>query len=288
VPVLLKDVARSGLARSSAVVAVSELDGDGEAVGAVIVLRSGANARATIQAVQAKLDALKPGLPEGVEIVTTYDRSALIDQLPSPTCGKSSAREFLVVVLVCAVFHPAPAVVAGGRDRPAPRGAGGVCVMRAQGINANINVARRHRDRGSARWSMPRSSWSRACNRHLEGGRVSREDRWRVVAETAAEVGPALFFSARPQSRSVFLPVFVLEAQEGRLFKPLAFTKTYAMAAAAVLSVTLVPVLMGYLVRGRIVPERTKPAERRPDRDLSTDPARGSWRCRCSRSSSRP
>jgi Cu(I)/Ag(I) efflux system membrane protein CusA/SilA len=255
VPVLLKDIAEVRLGPELRR-AVSELDGEGEAVGAVVVMRSGENARATIRAVESKLTELRRSLSEGVEIVTTYDRSQLIDRAVANLWEKLG-EEFLVVVLVCAAFllHlrsslvvvltlPLGVVVAFG-------------VMRAQGINANImslgGLAIAIGAMVDAAIVMIES-----LHRRLENDTMSAENRWRIVAESASEVGPALFFSLVIITIS-FLPVFALEAQEGRLFKPLAFTKTYAMAAASVLSVTLVPVLMGYFVRGRVVPERRNP-----------------------------
>jgi Cu(I)/Ag(I) efflux system membrane protein CusA/SilA len=258
IPVLLKDVAaiRVGpeLRR-----AVSELDGEGEAVGAVVVMRWGGNARATIKAVEAKLAELKRSLPEGVKVVTTYDRSALIDRAVDNLWHKLG-EEFAVVVLVCAAFllHLRSSLVV---VLSLPLGVlAAFGVMHAQGINANImslgGIAIAIGAMVDAAIVMIES-----LHRRIEHEPLTPENRWRLVAETAAEVGPALFFSLVIITLS-FLPVFALEAQEGRLFKPLAFTKTYAMASAAVLSVTLVPVLMGWFVRGRIIPERRNPLNR--------------------------
>lgn len=258
VPVLLKDVAEIRLGPELRR-AVSELDGEGEAVGAVVVMRYGGNARATIAAVEAKLEELRPSLPEGVEIVTTYDRSALIDRAVENLWEKLG-EEFLVVVLVCALFllHLRSSLVV---VLTLPLGVlAAFVVMRLQGMNANImslgGIAIAIGAMVDAAIVMIES-----LHRRIEHEKLTPENRWRLVAETASEVGPALFFSLVIITLS-FLPVFALEAQEGRLFKPLAFTKTYAMAAAAILSVTLVPVLMGWFVRGRIAPERKNPLNR--------------------------
>jgi Cu(I)/Ag(I) efflux system membrane protein CusA/SilA len=255
IPVLLKDVAEIRVGPELRR-AVSELDGEGEAVGAVIVMRWGGNARATIKAVEAKLGELKRSLPEGVEIVTTYDRSALIDRAVANLWEKLG-EEFIVVVLVCAAFllHLRSSLVV---VLSLPLGVlAAFGVMHVQGINANImslgGIAIAIGAMVDAAIVMIES-----LHRRLEHEMLTPENRWRLVAETASEVGPALFFSLVIITLS-FLPVFALEAQEGRLFRPLAFTKTYAMAAAAVLSVTLVPVLMGWFVRGRMVPERKNP-----------------------------
>ncbi len=255
VPVLLRDVAeiRVGpeLRRG-----VSELDGEGEAVGGVIVMRWGENALATIEAVTAKLAELERGLPDGVEIVTTYDRSALIQRAIDNLWNKLG-QEFLVVVLVCAAFllHLRSSLVIVITLPLGVLAAFGV--MRAQGINANImslgGIAIAIGAMVDAAIVMIES-----LHRRLQEDEAAGANRWRMVIETATEVGPALFFSLLIITVS-FLPVFALEAQEGRLFKPLAFTKTYAMAAAAILSVTLVPVLMGYFVRGRLVAEERNP-----------------------------
>ena len=258
VPVLLKDIAeiRMGpeLRRG-----VSELNGEGEAVGAVIVMRSGGNARATIHAVESKLADLRRSLPPGVEIVTTYDRSHLIERAIENLWHKLG-EEFLVVVLVCAAFllHVRSSLVV---VFTLPLGI--LCafiVMRWQGINANImslgGIAIAIGAMVDAAIVMIES-----LHRRLESETLTPANRWTLVAETAGEVGPALFSSLVIITLS-FLPVFALEAQEGRMFKPLAYTKTYAMAASAILSVTLVPVLMGYFVRGRMTPEHRNPLNR--------------------------
>ncbi len=255
VPVLLKDVAeiRIGpeLRRG-----VSELDGQGEAVGGVIIMRWGENALATIDAVKEKLEDLRLGLPRGVEIVTTYDRSDLILRAIDNLWNKLG-QEFVVVVLVCAAFllHLRSSLVI---VITLPLGVlAAFLVMRAQGINANImslgGIAIAIGAMVDAAIVMIES-----LHRRLQESSTPHLDRWRIVTETANEVGPALFFSLLIITVS-FVPIFALEAQEGRLFEPLAFTKTYAMAAAAILSVTLAPVLMGYFVRGRLIAEDRNP-----------------------------
>ncbi len=228
-------------------------------------MRSGKNARSTIAAVKAKLAALKPGLPPGVEIVETYDRSLLIDRAVANLRDKL-VEEFIVVALVCAVFlfHLRSALVA---VVTLPVGVlAAFIVMHWQGVSANIlslgGVA-------IALGAMVDASvvLVEAGHKQLEafeqrhGRRADAAERWSLVLAASVEVGPALFFSLLVITLS-FLPVFTLQAQEGRLFAPLALTKTYAMAAAAGLSVTLVPVLMGYLVRGRIPHETANPVNR--------------------------
>jgi len=257
-PVTLGDVARIQMGPEMRR-GIAELDGDGEVVGGVIVMRSGRNALTTIAAVRAKLESLKASLPPGVEIVTTYDRSRLIDRAISNLETKL-IEEFVVVALVCLAFlvHLRSALVAVVALPLGVLAAFGV--MHLQGINANImslgGIAIAIGAMVDAAIVMIEN-----VHRHLEGRSVTIEQRWKVVADASAEVGPALFFSLLVITLS-FLPIFTLEAQEGRLFSPLAFTKTYAMAAAAGLSVTLVPVLMGYLVRGRIPGEQSNPINR--------------------------
>jgi Cu(I)/Ag(I) efflux system membrane protein CusA/SilA len=263
-PVLLRDVASVQVGPEMRR-GIAELDGEGEVAGGVVVMRSGKNARSTIEAVKARLEALKPGLPPGVEIVTTYDRSLLIDRAVDNLRGKL-VEEFIVVALVCAVFlfHLRSALVA---VVALPIGVlAAAIVMHWQGVNANImslgGIA-------IAIGAMVDGAIVMVENlhKHIEafevaGGRApDAAERWRLVADASVEVGPALFFSLLVITLS-FVPVFSLEAQEGRLFSPLAFTKTYAMAAAAGLSVTLIPVLMGYLVRGRIPHEAANPVNR--------------------------
>jgi len=257
-PILLKDVADIRLGPQMRR-GIAELDGEGEVVGGVVVMRYGENALKTIKAVKAKLEELKNGLPEGVEIVTTYDRSALINRAVD-NLGFKLLEEFLVVALVCMVFlfHMRSAFVA---IISLPIGIlVAFIVMYYQGINANImslgGIA-------IAIGAMVDASIVMIENvhKHIEKEPLTDENRWRIIRESTLEVGPALFFSLLIITLS-FLPVFTLEAQEGRMFSPLAFTKTYAMAAAAGLSVTLVPVLMGYFIRGKIKPEHENPINR--------------------------
>jgi Cu(I)/Ag(I) efflux system membrane protein CusA/SilA len=264
-PVLLREVAtvqRGPTFRRG----IAELDGQGEVVGGVIVLRSGKNAKAAIAAVKAKLATLQRSLPAGVQIVPTYDRSELIDAAVDNLTGKL-IEEFLVVALVCALFlgHLRSALVA---VITLPLGVlAAFVVMHLQGVSANLmslgGIAIAIGAMVDAAVVMIENA-----HKHLEhwrdrhdGAEPSTAERWTLIAEASAEVGPALFVSLLIIALS-FVPVFALEAQEGRLFKPLAFTKTYAMAAAAGLAVTLVPVLMGYLVRGRIRAERDNPLNR--------------------------
>ena len=265
VPVLLRDVAtvqRGPSFRRG----ITELDGQGEVAGGVIVLRTGKNAKAAIAAVKAKLADLKHSLPPGVEIVPTYDRSQLIDAAVENLWGKL-LEEFLVVALVCVLFlgHLRSALVA---VITLPLGVlAAFIVMHMQGVSANLmslgGIAIAIGAMVDAAVVMIENT-----HKHLEHWRDAHDGqepqgaaRWTLVAESAAEVGPALFVSLLIIALS-FVPVFALEGQEGKLFKPLAFTKTYAMAAAAGLAVTLVPVLMGYLVRGRIRAERDNPLNR--------------------------
>ncbi|GAA0720248.1 efflux RND transporter permease subunit [Dokdonella soli] len=245
---------------------IAELDGQGEVVGGVIVMRSGKNAQATIDAVKARLAAVRGSLPAGVEIVETYDRSQLIGRAIDNLRGKL-LEEFLVVALVCGLFllHLRSALVA---IIALPLGVlAALAVMHAQGINANImslgGIAIAIGAMVDAAIVMIENAHKHLeAWRHAHPGEVIDDDtRWRLIADAAVEVGPALFFSLFVITLS-FVPVFTLEAQEGRLFAPLAYTKTYAMAAAAGLSVTLVPVLMGYWIRGRIPDERANPLTR--------------------------
>jgi Cu(I)/Ag(I) efflux system membrane protein CusA/SilA len=265
VPVLLGDVARIQLGPEMRR-GIAELNGQGEVAGGVIVMRSGKNALQTIDAVKAKLAQLKASLPAGVEIVPTYDRSTLIRRAVANLEHKL-IEEFVVVAVVCALFlfHARSALVA---IVSLPLGVLAACiVMVYQGVNANImslgGMAIAIGAMVDAAVVMIENAhkhieaWNHAHpDRALAGG-----ERWQVVGDAAAEVGPALFLSLLIIVLS-FVPVFTLEAQEGRLFAPLAFTKSYAMAAAAVLAVTLVPVLMGYLIRGRIPAEQSNPLNR--------------------------
>jgi Cu(I)/Ag(I) efflux system membrane protein CusA/SilA len=268
-PILLRDVAwiqkgpelRRGIA---------ELNGEGEVVGAVVVLRYGTNALDTIHAVKAKLEKLKSGLPEGVEIVETYDRSDLIERAVDNLTGKL-LEEFIIVALVCAafLFHLRSSLVA---IVTLPLGILiSFIVMNRQGINANImslgGIAIAIGAMVDAAIVMIENAHKKLeAWRHAGGGggkglEPDADTRLKLISEAAVEVGPALFFSLLIITLS-FVPVFTLQAQEGRLFSPLAFTKTYAMAAAAGLSVTLVPVLMVYFIRGRIRDEHENPLNR--------------------------
>ncbi|WP_158914844.1 efflux RND transporter permease subunit [Caulobacter sp. S45] len=245
---------------------VAELNGQGEVAGGVIILRSGENARATLAAVKTKLQALKASLPPGVEIVPTYDRSGLIDRAVDNLTEKL-IEEFIVVALVCALFlwHVRSALVA---IITLPLGVlTALIVMHLQGVSANImslgGVAIAIGAMVDAAVVMIENAHKRLehWDHDHPGERLVGDARWQVVTEAAVEVGPALFFSLLIITLS-FIPIFTLQAQEGRLFRPLALTKTYAMAGAALLSVTLIPVLMGYLIRGRIPSERANPINR--------------------------
>ncbi|MCY7296743.1 efflux RND transporter permease subunit [Alteromonas sp. a30] len=238
---------------------IAELDGKGEVAGGIVVMRFGENAQKVIDGVKAKLESLKSSLPEGVEIVPVYDRSDLIQRAIDHFWGKIGA-ELLVVALVCAVFlfHIRSSIVA---VVSLPLGIlMSFIVMYWQGINANImslgGIA-------IAIGAMTDGAIVMIENmhKHMEKTPLTNENRWQVVAESAAEVGPALFFSLLIITAS-FLPVFILEAQEGRMFTPLAYTKTYAMAASAGLAVTLIPVLMGYFIRGKVLSEHKNPLNR--------------------------
>jgi Cu(I)/Ag(I) efflux system membrane protein CusA/SilA len=242
---------------------IAELNGEGEVAGGVIVMRSGKNALKTIEAVKAKLEALKPSLPPGVDIVPTYDRSTLIESAVTNLEHKL-LEEFIVVAIVCAIFlfHLRSAVVA---IVTLPIGIlMSFIVMYYQGVNANImslgGIAIAVGAMVDAAVVMIENAHKHieAWNHAHPKDELKGEERWRVIGDAAAEVGPALFFSLLIVVLS-FIPVFTLEAQEGRLFSPLAFTKTYAMAAAAGLAVTLIPVLMGYLIRGHIPDEQKNP-----------------------------
>lgn len=265
VPVTLGDVATIQLGPEMRR-GISELDGEGETVGGVVILRSGKNARETIAAVKTKLDELKSSLPAGVEIVTTYDRSKLIDRAVDNLSHKL-IEEFIVVALVCGIFlwHLRSSLVA---IISLPVGVLiAFIVMRYQGINANImslgGIAIAIGAMVDAAVVMIENAHKKIEAWHAANPdeELTGERHWHVMTEAAAEVGPALFFCLLIITLS-FIPVFTLEAQEGRLFGPLAFTKTYAMAAAAGLSVTLVPVLMGYWIRGRIPNEQQNPLNR--------------------------
>jgi len=257
-PLLLSDIAEVRLGPQMRR-GIAELDGEGEVVGGVIIMRSGENALATIQAVKDKLATLKASLPEGVEVITTYDRSALILRAVD-TLNSKLIEEFLVVGLICALFlfHIRSSLVV---LLSLPVGILiAFIIMRQLGINANImslgGIAIAIGAMVDAAVVMIEN-----VHRHMEGKTVNNQNRWQIIAKASAEVGPALFFSLMIITLS-FLPVFALQAQEGRLFAPLAFTKTFAMAGATLLSVTLVPVLMGYFIRGKILSADKNPINR--------------------------
>ena len=245
---------------------IAELDGEGEVAGGVVVLRSGKNARETIVAVKAKLAELQSSLPKGVQIVPTYDRSSLIERAIENLSHKL-LEEFLVVALVCVLFlwHVRSALVA---IISLPLGIlAAFLIMHLQGINANImslgGIAIAIGAMVDAAVVMIENAHKKleAWQHQHPGQTLVGDARWQVIGQAAVEVGPALFFSLLIITLS-FIPVFTLEAQEGRLFGPLAFTKTWAMAAAALLSITLIPVLMGYWIRGRIPDEQKNPLTR--------------------------
>ncbi|NNC57415.1 MAG: efflux RND transporter permease subunit [Woeseiaceae bacterium] len=257
-PIVLSDIAELRIGPQMRR-GIAELDGEGEVVGGVIVMRWGENALKTIDAVKERLAELEQSLPDGVEIVTTYDRSALIERAVETLQGKL-LEEFIVVALVCAafLFHLRSSAVV---ILSLPVGIlVAFIVMRLQGLNANImslgGIAIAIGAMVDAAIVMIEN-----VHKHIENEPLTEENRWRVIGDAASEVGAPLFFSLVIITLS-FLPVFTLEAQEGRLFAPLAYTKTYAMAAAAGLSITLVPVLMGYFIRGHVTPEHKNPINR--------------------------
>lgn len=258
VPILLKDVANVQLGPEMRR-GVAELNGEGEVVGGIVVMRYGQNAMQTIAGVKEKLAQLKSSLPPGVEIIETYDRSSLIQRAINTLTDKL-IEEFIVVSLICVIFlfHfrssliiiislPIGILIA-------------LIIMHLQGINANImslgGIAIAIGAMVDAAIVMIEN-----VHKHFERDNVTEENRWQIIQKASLEVGPPLFFSLLIITFS-FLPVFALQAQEGRLFAPLAYTKTYAMAAAAGLSITLVPVLMGYLIRGKMRPEQQNPLNR--------------------------
>jgi Cu(I)/Ag(I) efflux system membrane protein CusA/SilA len=257
-PILLSDVAEISVGPELRR-GIGELNGEGEAVGGVIVMRYAENARATIQRVEDRLEELAASLPEGVEIVTTYNRASLIERAVT-SLREKLIEEFLVVALICALFlfHFRSSLVI---VLSLPLGVlTAIIIMNAQGINANImslgGIAIAIGAMVDAAIVMIEN-----MHKHAERQPITKENRWQIVTKASIEVGPALFFSLLIITFS-FVPIFALEAQEGRLFHPLAYTKTYAMAAAAGLAITLVPVLMGYLVRGKITPEQKNPMNR--------------------------
>ena len=257
-PLLIKNIAdlelgpqmRRGLA---------DLNGEGETVGGIVVMRFGENAQATINRVKSKLASLQGSLPEGVEITPVYDRSNLIERSIDNLSTKLLA-ELIVVSVICVLFlsHFRSSLVA---MLSLPIGILiAFIVMYLQGINANImslgGIA-------IAIGAMVDGAIVLVENmhKHIEKTPITKQNRWEIVAKSASEVGPALFFSLLIVTVS-FVPVFTLEAQEGKMFSPLAYTKTYAMAAAAILAITLIPVLMGYFIRGKIKPESKNPINR--------------------------
>jgi Cu(I)/Ag(I) efflux system membrane protein CusA/SilA len=257
-PLLLRDVADIRLGPQMRR-GIAELNGEGDVAGGVVVMRFGENAQQTIAGVKQKLAALKASLPEGVEIVTVYDRSDLITRAVDNLWSKLG-EELFIVALVCAafLFHIRSSIVA---VVSLPIGIlVSFIIMYWQGVNANImslgGIA-------IAIGAMTDGAIVMIENmhKHMEKTPLTDENRWQIVAKSASEVGPALFFSLLIITVS-FLPVFILEAQEGRMFAPLAYTKTYAMAASAGLAITLVPVLMGYFIRGKIVSEKKNPLNR--------------------------
>lgn len=255
IPILLKEVANVQLGPQMRR-GIADLNGEGEVVGGIIVMRFGQNAMKTINDVKEKINQLKSSLPKGVEIIPTYDRSDLIQRSVN-TLKHKLIEEFIVVSLICMLFlfHlrssliiiislPISILIA-------------LSAMYFQGINANImslgGIAIAIGVMVDAAIVMIENA-----HKHIEHAVLTKENRWQIIQEAAIEVGPALFFSLLIVMIS-FLPIFTLQGQEGRLFIPLAYTKTYAMAAAALISITLVPVLMGYLIRGKIKPEQSNP-----------------------------
>ncbi len=256
-PILIRNIAhvhlgpelRRGLA---------DLDGEGETVGGIVIMRYGENALKTIDAVKAKLEELKAGLPEGVTIQAVYDRSSLIERAIENLKG-TLLEESIIVALVTILFllHFRSAFVA---IFTLPMGILiAFLIMYFQGLNANImslsGIAIAIGAMVDAAIVMIENA-----HKHMERD-AGKKDHWRIIIDASKEVGPALFYSLLIITLS-FLPVFTLQAQEGRLFKPLAFTKTYAMAASALLAITVVPVLMGYFIRGKILPEKKNPLNR--------------------------
>ncbi len=258
VPILLKDIAEIQLGPQIRR-GITELNGEGEVVGGIIVMRSQQNAMQTIAGVKEKLAQLQKSLPAGVQVITTYDRSSLI-QRAIDTLWDKLIEEFIIVSLICIAFlyHFRSSLVI---IISLPIGIlAALIVMHFQGINANImslgGIAIAIGVMVDAAIVMVENA-----HKHLEQNSIKEISHWQLMQQSAIEVGPPLFFSLLIVTVS-FLPVFTLQAQEGRLFAPLAYTKTYAMAAAAILSITLVPVLMGYFVRGKIHAERDNPLNR--------------------------
>ena len=237
---------------------LAELNGEGEVVGGIIVMRHGENALKVIDGVKKKLEELKAGLPEDVKIITVYDRSELIKRSIA-TLREKLIEESIIVALVCLLFlfHFTSGLVAIFTLPTAILIS--FIIMKIQGINANImslgGIAVAIGAMVDAAIIMIENA-----HKHLEHD-SGKKDHWKIILDASKEVGPSLFYSLLVITVS-FLPVFALEAQEGRLFKPLAYTKTYSMAAAALLSITIVPILMGYFIRGKIPPEEKNPVNR--------------------------
>lgn len=263
-PVRLKDVAHVHIGPELRR-GVVDLNGEGEVAGGVVIMRFGENALTTIQGVRAKLEDLKAGLPEGVEIISVYDRGDLIERAVS-SLTTSLAQELVIVSLVVILFllHARSAFVA---IITLPLGIlMAFIVMRIQGLNANImslgGIAITIGAMVDGAIVMVENAHSRLVEASAEkGSELNNDERWQTIGEASREVGPALFFSLLVITVS-FLPIFTMQAQEGRMFSPLAFTATYAMAASAILAVTLVPVMMGYFLRGKIVAEHVNPVNR--------------------------
>jgi Cu(I)/Ag(I) efflux system membrane protein CusA/SilA len=258
IPIILKDIADVQIGPQMRR-GIAELNGEGEVVGGIIVMRYGQNAMQTIAGVKEKLAELQSSLPKGVEVVTTYDRSSLI-QKAIDTLRDKLIEEFIIVSLICIAFlyHFRSSLVI---IISLPIGILiALIAMHLQGINANImslgGIAIAIGVMVDAAIVMVENA-----HKHLERSIVTPDNRWQIIQQAALEVGPPLFFSLLIITFS-FLPIFTLQAQEGRMFAPLAYTKTYAMAAAAILSITLVPVLMGYLIRGKIKAEQENPLNR--------------------------
>ena len=265
VPTLLSDVAqvRTGPEMRRG---IAELNGEGEVAGGVVIIRKGANAKEVISAVRERLEEIKPGLPEGVEIVPVYDRSDLIDRVIHNLTSKL-IEEAIVVALVCGIFlwHFRSALVA---IITLPLG---LCfafiAIHFQGIEATlmslggIAIAVGAMVDGAIVMIESAHKKIEDWEKDHPGEKLEGEPRWALITSAATEVGPAIFLSLLIITLS-FIPIFTLEGQEGRLFGPLAWTKTWSMAGAALLSITLVPVLMGYWIRGRIPPEEKNPINR--------------------------
>jgi Cu(I)/Ag(I) efflux system membrane protein CusA/SilA len=240
---------------------LADLDGKGDVTGGIIVMRHGENAMTTIAAVKERMEQLKKGLPPSVEIVTTYDRSGLIERAVT-TLRNKLLEESIAVALICGIFlfRLRSALVA---IVTLPLGIlAALWIMRLQGVSANImslgGIAIAVGAMVDAAIVMIEN-----MHRHLEQqpDRQAGDDIWPLVRKSATEVGPALFFSLLIITIS-FLPVFTLSGQEVRLFAPLAYTKSYAMAAAAILAITLTPVLMGYMINGKLPSESANPVNR--------------------------